>query len=142
MNDLSIFLTSGVIAALVSGLVTYYINQKLDILKRTMDARRELYTKLHELLSNFFTTESERTSNSARDKLLKYYREIQIWGSDEVVSSFRNLINAMIEKDSVTENRNQLYKEFVIAMRGDILGGKTKLTPNEIDIRGIIRKKH
>ena len=92
-----VIIPSGVIAAIVSGILTYFSNKKLEIHRRTMEIRKDLYTKVGNQLAFFVSTVNEKESDNARDGLLKYFREIQIWGSDEVVRSFRNLIGLIYD---------------------------------------------
>jgi hypothetical protein len=134
-----VLIPSGLIGALTGGLVNHFSNKKLDVHRRMMEIRKDLYTKVNNQLAFFFDTVSEKESDEAREDLLKYFREIQIWGSDEVVRSFKKLMDLMAIKESPVEKRNLCYKNFVIAMRKDILK-KTALTAEEIDIRGIIKK--
>jgi len=130
------------IAITTSGLVAYFSNKKLDVHKRTMEIRKNLYSISMSLLNKFISIVSEEESNKTREKLLNNYREIQIWGSDGVVRSFNKLICAMDLKNNISQKaRNHLYKEFIIAIREDILGG-TNLSPSEIDIRGIVDYKN
>lgn len=145
-------ISGGLAATAVSAFISHWSNKKMDIQQRTMEIRKDLYTKIINQISFFISTVSEEDSDNARDDLLKYFRELQIWGSDKVVRQFRNLINLMCDKSSIEEKknlsdkelvvaeekRNLSYKELVVALRFDILG-KTNITPEEIDIRGIVK---
>lgn len=133
-------ITSGIVAAVISGFITHFSSTKLDIQQRTMEIRKELYTKTINQIALFITTVSDQESDDARDNLIKYFREIQLWGSDEVVISFKNLLDLMSPENALkVKERNESYKEFILAMRKDMLGDSC-LTENEIDIRGIIKK--
>ncbi len=136
---LSIVISSGLIAAIVSSSMTYFFNKDLEVDRRTMEKRKELYTQISNQLAFFISTVSEEESDHARDNLLLYYREAQIWGSDEVARSFKELLDVMADKQSLVEERNIKYKSLILAMRQDILS-KTTLTAEEIDIRGIVSK--
>lgn len=133
-----VFIPSGIIGAVTGGLVNYFSNKKLDVYKRTMEARKAVYTKVDEVLAKFISTVSKEESNNYLERLLKYFREIQIWGSDEVVLNFTDLLYAMDVKNNISEEkRNDVYRNFIISMRKDILG-ETNLLPKDIVIRGIV----
>jgi len=133
-----VIIPSGIVGALAGGLVNHFSNKSLDIYRRTMEARKDVYTKVNEILSKFISTVNKEESNNYREKLLKYFREIQIWGSDEVVQNFNDLLNAMDAENNISEEkRNYTYKNFIISMRKDILG-KTNLLSEDIIIRGIV----
>ena len=127
---------SGVVAAIIGGLVTYYSNKNLDSYSRIREIRKKLYTDISNHLSNFVSTVSEEESNSARKDLLRYEREVELWGSDEVVKNFKELLKSMSNQDADQKNRNHLYKNFVLSMRKDLVG-KTKINIEDIEIRGI-----
>lgn len=137
MDTITLIISSGVVAAITSGIMTHFSNKKLDIQQRTMEIRKELYTKITNQLAFFLDTVNDTESDKARDDLLKYFREIQIWGSDEVVRSFKKLLDLMApDKSKMQNERNLQFKNFIISMREDILG-KTALDIEDIDIRGI-----
>lgn len=136
---ITIIISSGIVAALTSGILTHFSNKKLDMQQRTMEIRKELYTKITNQLALFLNTVSETESDNARYDLLKYFREIQIWGSDEVARNFKKLLDLMADKNSSQDKRNLQYKDFIVTMRKDILG-KTSLNPEDIDIRGLLKK--
>jgi hypothetical protein len=105
-----------------------------------MEARKQVYTKVNELFSAFYDTATDKETEVAQDDMLKCYREIQIWGSDEVVRCFQKVLFAIDVKNGVSQDeRNLTHKKFVIAMRRDILG-KTELAPEEVVIHGRITK--
>ena len=138
---IQVLLPSGVIGALAGGLVNHFSSKNLDVHVRTMEARKQVYTKVNELFSAFFDTATDKETEAAQDDLLKCFREIQIWGSDEVVRCFQEVLFAIDVKNGVSqENRNLAHKKFVLAMRRDILG-KTELTPAEVVVHGRITKK-
>ncbi len=141
MNITEIILASlisgGGAGALTAGLINHFSNKRLDIHKRTMEMRKESYTKVNEFFSNFYSTSSEKNDENLT-KILVLYREIQLWGSDEVVKNFQKLLKAMDIKNSITQEiRDLSYKEFVISMRKDILG-MTDITPNEVEVHGVV----
>lgn len=116
--------------------MTHFSNRKLDFQRRTMEMRKQVYTQVHELLQGLYDTATNEQRSVTTAGLLKYYREIQIWGSDKVVRKFAGLLAALDTKTKTPqEKKNLIYKEFVIAMREDVLGG-TELSPEEIDIYG------
>jgi hypothetical protein len=130
-----LILPTGAFSALVGGLVSHFFESRRDIQKRTMEIRKDLYTRVIEQLSFFVSTVSHVESEVARKDLLRYFREIQMWGSDEVVRSFKRLMDSMVPGADVPGKERDLnYKFFIIAMRHDILG-RTDLAPEEIDIR-------
>ncbi len=132
---ISVVISSGIVAAIVGGLVTYLSNRKLDMQKRTMETRKEIYTKVNEMCSAFY---SIGNSSFSKNNLLPYYREVQIWGSDEVIRCFQNFLKALDKKNEIVqEEKDYIFKEFIISMRRDILG-KTNLEPSEINIIGSI----
>jgi hypothetical protein len=134
-----VLIPSGLIGALTSGILTYFSNKKLDIHQRTMEIRKDLYTKISNQIAFFFDTVSKKESDNARDDLLKYFREVQLWGSDEVVRNFKKLVYDMDLRNNISsEKRNMSYKNFIIAMRKDLLG-KTNLHIEDIDIKGVVK---
>jgi len=138
--DIVIFVIvpSGIVGAIGGGLVTHFSNKKLDFQRRIMEMRKEVYTKVHELFQGLYSTASNEERSKTTTELLKYYREVQIWGSDKVIKKFAELLKAIdLKTKTPQEKRDFIYKEFVIAMREDVLG-KTGLSPEEIDIYGKI----
>ncbi len=137
MDPLTLILSSAVVSAITTGLITHFSNRKIDTQQRTMEIRKELYTKITNQMAFFLDTVKDEESNKARNDLLKYFREIQIWGSDHVVINFKKLLDLMSpEKLKMQDERNLQFKNFIISMREDILG-KTALKADDIDIRGI-----
>jgi hypothetical protein len=133
-----VLIPSGIISAIVGGLVTYFSNKNLDYQRRIMEMRKKVYTQVHELFQGLYDTASLKDRSKTRVELLKHYREVQIWGSDKVILKFTELLKAIDIKNGVSqEKRSLIYKEFVIAMREDILG-KTELSPEEIEVYGKI----
>jgi len=133
-----VIIPSGIIGAVSGGIVTYFSNKKLDFQRRIMEMRKEVYAKVHELLQGLYNTATIDERSKTTAELLKYYREVQIWGSDKVIRKFAELLKAIdIKTQTQKEKRNLIYKEFIIAMREDILG-KTGLSPEEIDVYGKI----
>ncbi len=129
---------SGMIGAIVGGLVTHFSNKKLDYQRRIMEMRKEVYTKVHELFEGLYDTANLEERSKTTNELLQYYREVQIWGSDEVIRKFTELLKAInVKTQTPQEKRNLIYKKFIIAMRKDILG-ETGLSPEEIDVYGEI----
>jgi len=103
-----------------------------------MEKRKEVYTQVHELFRGLYDIASSEERSKTTAKLLKYYREVQMWGSDEVIRKFTELLKAIdIKTGTSQEKKDLIYKEFVIAMRKDVLG-KTGLSPEEIDVYGKI----
>ena len=126
------------IGAIVGGLVTHFSNKKLDYQRRIMEMRKEVYTKVHELFEGLYDTANLEERSKTTNELLQYYREVQIWGSDEVIRKFTELLKAInVKTQTPQEKRNLIYKKFIIAMRKDILG-ETGLSPEEIDVYGEI----
>lgn len=140
-NTILTILTTIITSGLVSGLVSHFSNKNLDVYKRTMETRKEVYTKVNELLSAFYSTASPEETNQAFSEILRYFREIQIWGSDEVVRKFQEFLYAIDIKNNISqENRDLIYKNLVISMRKDILKD-TNLIPEEIAVHGHINSK-
>ncbi|KKP32686.1 MAG: hypothetical protein A2312_03860 [Candidatus Staskawiczbacteria bacterium RIFOXYB2_FULL_32_9] len=136
-----IVVPSGIIGAIAGGLVNYLSNKNLDRHIRMMEYRRDAYVNVHEILSKFFDTVNEEESNKYTDKLLEYYRKIQIWGSVDVVRNFNKLLEAMAktstsETEEAKNERNIIYKQFVISMRNDILNS-ADLYEEDINIKGV-----
>ena len=99
--------------------------------------KEEPYIQKHTIyLANFFN--SERESNNARADLLNLYREYQLWASDDVFQCFKHLLTTVTDKKSLQEQRNLLYKKFVLKMRKDLLGKNTKIGIEDIEIRSIV----
>lgn len=133
-----VLIPSGIIGAIGGGLVTHFSNKKLDFQRRIMEMRKEVYTQVHELFKGLYDTANAEERSKTTAKLLKYYREVQIWGSDKVIRKFAELLKAIdIKSGTPQEKRSLIYKEFIIAMREDVLG-KTGLSPEEIDVYGKI----
>jgi len=133
-----VIVPSGIVGAIAGGLVTHFSNKKLDFQRRIMERRKEVYAKVHESFQGLYSTASTEEHSITTAELLKYYREVQIWGSDEVIRKFAELLKAIDVKTGTSQKKKDLiYKEFVIAIRKDILGG-TGLSPEEIDVYGKI----
>ena len=133
-----VIIPSGIVSAIVGSLVTHFSNKKLDFQRRIMEKRKEVYTQVHELFRGLYDIASSEERSKTTAKLLKYYREVQMWGSDEVIRKFTELLKAIdIKTGTSQEKKDLIYKEFVIAMRKDVLG-KTGLSPEEIDVYGKI----
>jgi len=133
-----VIVPSGIVGAIVGGLVTHFSNRKLDFQQRIMERRKEVYTKVHESFRGLYDTASTEERSITTAELLKYYREVQIWGSDEVIRKFAELLKAIdVKTGTPQEKKDLIYKEFVIAIRKDVLGG-TGLSPEEIDVYGKI----
>ncbi len=133
-----VLIPSGIVGAVAGTLATHFSNKKLDYQRRTMEMRKEVYTKVHELSKGFYDTASPDEHSKTVTELLQHYREVQIWGSDEVIRKFAELLEAIDTKNRIPQERKDfIYKEFVIAMRKDILGG-TRLSPEEIKVYGKI----
>ena len=139
-NTITLIVSSGVVAAITSSFFSYFSNKKLSVQQRTMEIRKELYTKIINQMSFFITTVKQEDTDNAMNDFLKYFRETQLWGSDNVVKNFKTLLDLMNEDFSSKEKeRNVAYKELILSMRKDILG-KTSLTEQKIDIRGVEKK--
>ena len=137
---LQVVIPSGLVGALAGGLVNYFSSKNLDVHVRAMETRKQVYTKVNELFSAFYDTASDKETKLAQDGLLTCFREIQIWGSDEVVRCFQATLFAIDVKNGVSqEERNLTFKKFIVAMRRDILGS-TDLTAEEVIIHGRITK--
>lgn len=135
-----VVIPSGVVGALAGGLVNYFSSKNLDVHVRAMETRKQVYTRVNELFAAFYDTATDEETTAAQDELLKCFREVQIWGSDEVIRCFQKVLFAIDVKNGVSqEKRNLTFKTFIVAMRRDILG-KTELLPSEINIHGRIRK--
>lgn len=132
-----VIITSGIVSAVVSGVVFYFSSAQLEVHRTTLDIRKDLYIKVGHQLALFFSTVDDEETERSVDNLLKYFREVQIWGSDEVVRNFKKLMDLIANEDSSVEDRNIQYKEFIISIRKDVLGS-TSLTVEDIDIRGHI----
>ena len=138
---LQVVILSGVVGAFAGGLVNYLSSKNLDVHVRAMETRKRVYTRVNELFAAFYSTATDEETKTATDELLKCFREIQIWGSDEVVKSFQEVLFAIDLKNDVSqEERNLTFKKFIVAMRRDILG-KTKILPKEIAIHGRIESR-
>ncbi|MBI2577471.1 MAG: hypothetical protein HYV77_01355 [Candidatus Wildermuthbacteria bacterium] len=136
-----VLIPGGVAGALAGGIVHFFVNKKLDMHTRTMETRKNIYTRINKLFVAFFSTASDAESEKAIDGILECLREIQIWGSDEVVERFQKVLFDTIPENNIPkENRDLSYKEFVLAMRRDILG-KTRILAPQISIHGHIKKK-
>ena len=133
-----VIIPSGIVGAITSGLVAHFSNKKLDFQQRTMERRKEVYGKVQELFQGLYSTATKEESSKTKVELLKHYREVQIWGSDEVVRKFTELLKAIDLKSGISQkDRNFIYKEFIIVMRKDILN-QTRLSPEEIEVYGKI----
>jgi len=131
-------LVPGIIGAIGGSLVTHFSNKKLDFQRRIMERRKEVYTRVNELFKGLYDTADPEDRSETMAELLKYYRAIQLWGTDEVVRKFSELLKVLDKKTETSQSkRNLIYKEFVIAIRKDLLG-KTGLSPEEIDVYGKI----
>ncbi|GEM_PF-4290243 len=135
---IGVLLSSGLAGALAGGFVNHFSNKKLDVYKRIMETRKDSYTKVNEILSSFYSTATDAEKEAGKLGLLKLYREVQIWGSDEVVRSFSIFLTALSSESASQEKRNICHKRFVVAMRNDLLG-KTDIIPEELDVIGEIK---
>lgn len=135
---LLVVVPSGVIGAISGGIVNHLSNRKLDSYKRMMDVRKQSYTEINDLLSTLYDTVKDEETKRARSGILKLYREIQLWGSDEVLKSLQHLLFAIDVKNGIAqEERNLAYKSYIVAMRRDMLG-ETDIKPEEIQTYGSI----
>jgi len=133
-----VLIPSGIISAIVGSLVTYFSNKNLDFQRRIMERRKEVYTKVHELFKGLYSTATPEKRSETIEEALKYYREIQIWGSDKVIRKFTMFLKAVDIKNKIPQqNRDCIYKEFIIAICQDLLG-KTGLSKDEIEVYGKI----
>jgi len=137
MSILEIILTNSVAITISTLFLTFWLDKRKDNYTRQMDKRKELYTQTHNLLSFWFSTVNEKQSNEARGKLLESYRNFQIWASDDVFFSFKKFLTIAMDESSTQDMRNAKYKELVLTMRKDLLGRNTKVTIDDIEIRGI-----
>ena len=129
---------SGLIGAVGGCLVTYFFNKKFDVHQRTMEMRKETYSQINELLKGFYSNASTDERDEMRVNLLKYYRAVQIWGSDEVVKKFTAFLNVLKSENNKSQKEKiSSYKEFIIVMRKDVLE-KTNLLPDDFEILGKI----
>jgi hypothetical protein len=124
-------------AIFISIMVVLWVDKIKDNYARQMDKRKELYTQTHNLLSLWFSTIDDEESLKARDKLLESYRNYQIWASDDVFFSFKKFLTVAVDKNSNTDVRDSMYKNLVLEMRKDLLGRNTKVTIDDIEIRGV-----
>lgn len=138
MNFWQIIITSSITSGVVSGLVTYFSNKRLDTYQRMMEARKVIYGQINELLSGLYNTAVPDERNKTTKELLKFYRSVQIWGSDGVTRKFAYLLKVLDQTSGASQKvKDMAYKEFIIAMRADLLG-KTRFKPEDIFVLGKI----
>jgi len=131
------FLSSGIIAAVAGGVVSYFVSKRLDVKKQMMEMRRVVYSDMNEQLSMFFSTNTNRNQDGF-NILLGGLRKLQIWGSDEVVQKFNTLLYALDKKNNTQQDITTiLYQETVLEMRRDVLGA-TDLSTSDIKVIGKI----
>jgi len=129
---------SGIIGAVSGGVVSYFSNKKLDIHRRTMEMRKEVYSQINELLTGFYSNATDNERIIMKNNLLKHYRAVQVWGSDEDVRGFKLLLDTLrVENAKSQQEKISVYKQFIITMRKDVLG-KTDLSPDDFEILGKI----
>ncbi len=128
MSVLNIFLTI-VTAVLSSGLVATLIsvvfNYKLSSNERIMSVRREIYSGVHETLAGFFTTADTKKRQETVDSLLPQFRQVQLWGSDEVIKKFNKFLIYIDVKNGKPQNEvDKTYKQLILSMRKDLIDKK------------------
>lgn len=133
MNLWQTILTSFVSGSFAGSMITYFLNKKFDIFQRTMEERRKKYTEISELLKGLYDTATPEEQKETKEKLPTYYRSLQAWASDDVLTKLVELMKALDKKINIDEK----YKELIIAMRTDLLG-KTKLKSGDIIVIGKI----
>lgn len=121
-----------IVEILVSlGVGSYITTKLLDRRNRFLDARKEIYSEIVELFSGFFSTTFPAEREEKLEQFLKYYRQIQLWGSPEVVRGLGEFLKIIdVKSSSPQEVKDLSYKKVVIAMRNDLL--KENLWPNFI----------
>ena len=128
MSALNIFLTI-VTAVLSSGLVATIISvifkYKLSNTERIMNVRREIYSSTHEALAGFFTTADMKKRQEAAESLLPQFRQVQLWGSDDVIKNFNKfLIYIDVNNKKPQKDVDKTYKQLILSMRRDLIGKK------------------
>lgn len=133
-----VLIPSGVIGAISSSLVMYASNKKLDTHRRIMEERKRVYGEVNELFQGVYNTAQPEERKKTTNELLRYYRAIQIWGSDAVVRKFSELLFALDKVNNISQEiQDKTYKEFIIVMRRDLLN-KTQLEIEEVKVYGRI----
>lgn len=127
-------ITSGLFGAIAGGLVTHFSSKRLAAHNKIIEARREIYTRVNENLSVFFKDTDQSNRPVRLNKVLEDYRAIQIWGSDMVVEKISALMKVMNLDSGFSQDAiDSAYKEFIIAMRKDLLGDSS-LIVSKIDV--------
>lgn len=127
------FIINIVLAALVAGGISYFFNTRFERYQRTFEWRREQYTKLIHTLSGFYSTATPEERKDAMEKTVKLYREFQIWASDSVLLRLRELLDAMMEKN--TQKGDEVYKQLVLSIRKDLIG-RNSIAPKDLSVLG------
>jgi hypothetical protein len=115
--------SSGITATIVGGLFTYFINKKLDRRQRIMEIRKKIYSETHEELAGLFDNATSDARQKASTTLLPLYRQIQLWGSVDVIKQFNKFWDVFDKKNSRTQEKiNGEYTNLIIKMRKDLMG--------------------
>jgi len=120
-------ISSGVVATIIGGLFTYFINRKLNRQQRTMEKRKDLYSETHEILAGFFDGATSIIRQKASSNLLILYRQIQLWGSTDVLRQFNNFLDVFDKKNNKAQKEIiEEYTGLIIKMHEDLTGEKIK----------------
>jgi len=134
MNFWQTILISFISGGFAGSIVTYFLNKKFDIFRRTMEERRKKYSEISELLKGLYNTATPEEQKEAKEKIPTYYRSLQTWASDDVLIKLVELMKALGLDQKIVDEK---YKELIIAMRTDLLG-KTKMKSEDIFVIGKI----
>ena len=117
-------IATGGLAATIIGFI---FNNRLDRSQRVMNARKEIYSKVHESLSGLFTTADNLQRQEVANTLLPLFRQVQLWGSPKVVKNFNKFLVYIDKKNNIPQKDVDLaYKTLIVSMRNDLVGDKFK----------------
>ncbi len=99
-------ISGGISATIVGSLFTYFVNEKLDRRQRIMEVKKKIYSETHEELAGFFDNATSDARLKASTALLILYRQIQLWGSEDVIKQFNKFWDVFDKKKRKNTGRN------------------------------------
>lgn len=134
---------------IILGWIVHRKTERIKIIENQLSERK--YQAYADMVALFYSilkdTKSKKNTNQKgmMEKMIDSKRDILMYGSDEVFCKFNKWLCASNESEFVNEDKKlyhmKYFLEFILAIRKDMQGYKSKITEREILINLVQNEK-
>lgn len=144
MTEIIIFIFSSIVIFL--GWIVHRKTEQIKIIENQLSERK--YKAYADMVALFYSFLKDKKNNKTTNqkmmvgKMMDSKRDILMYGSDEVFCKFNKwLVISMESENENNLNHMKYFLEFILAIRKDMQGSKTKITEREILINLLQNEK-